>query len=260
MSYELAGTGQHMSYVSYGNFQEAWSQHSNKLRCIVEDRAVRRICEVGGGANPALGLEYVQRHNLDYTILDISAEELAKAPNGYRKVVANICGQLPQNLGGYDLVFTKMLCEHVPDGEVFHRNVHQLLRPGGLAFHFFPTLYAPPFVANVLLPERLAGLLLDIFAPRDKRQHGKFPARYSWCRGPTARQTQRLTSVGYDILEYRGFFGHSYYRRLPGFRQGADTFARYLVKKPNPNLTTFAYLVMQKRAEGAAGSATKAAA
>ena len=46
-----------------------------------------------------------------------------------------------------------MLAEHVPDGYRFHSNLFELLKPGGVAFHFMPTLYSPPFVINRLLPE-----------------------------------------------------------------------------------------------------------
>src|ERR1700721_1406514 len=53
----------------------------------------------------------------------------------------------------YDLVFSKMLCEHLPDARTFHANCLRLLRPGARAVHFFPTLYTLPFVANRLIPE-----------------------------------------------------------------------------------------------------------
>jgi hypothetical protein len=34
-----------------------------------------------------------------------------------------------------------MLCEHLPGPRPFTSNCFNLLRPGGLAVHFFPTLY-----------------------------------------------------------------------------------------------------------------------
>ena len=48
-------------------------------------------------------------------IIDISAKELAKAPAGYRKRVLDVTQPLTGKEGTYDLVFSKMLAEHVSD-------------------------------------------------------------------------------------------------------------------------------------------------
>jgi SAM-dependent methyltransferase len=232
--------------VSFGKFQEAWQGFFWAVRGLIEANNLKRVCDVGGGANPVLPSDYLDAKGIDYTILDISADELAKAPPGYRRVQADICARDLADLGGFDLIFTKMLAEHVVDGQVFHQNVLRLLSRGGIAFHFFPTLYAPPFVANRLLPERLTHTLLDIFSPRDKVKQGKFPAYYSWCRGPTSSQIERLEALGYEILEYRGFYGHSYYKKLPPLHAACNAATEFLLKHPLPQLTTFAYLTMRK--------------
>lgn len=44
------------------------------------------VADVGGGANPALDCEFVQQHNVDYALLDISQAELDKAPAYFRKI------------------------------------------------------------------------------------------------------------------------------------------------------------------------------
>jgi len=166
--------------VSYGYYHEAWSEHANTLRALIEQNKVSRVCEVGGGANPLLPLDYLRARNIEYTILDVSQEELDKAPSDYRKVVADICDSNIRGLGKFDLVFTKMLAEHVQDGGAFHHNVYGMLSPGGLAFHFFPTLFTPPLIFNWLLPEWITRRLLQVFVPRDQTKHGKFPAYSSW--------------------------------------------------------------------------------
>jgi hypothetical protein len=234
------------SKVSFGHDYEAWNGHAKTLRELIEQNNVHKVCEVGGGANPLLPVEYLRSHSLEYTILDISQEELDKAPAEYHKVLADICASDIRQLGQFDLVFTKMLAEHVRDGRAFHRNIHTMLSPGGLAFHFFPTLFAPPFLLNWLFPEWITRRLLQLFAPRDQRKHGKFPAHYSWCRGPSARQLARLTELGFEIIEYRGFFGHGYYKRIPGLREASAAIARRLVVHPIASLTTFAYVIARK--------------
>lgn len=235
--------------IKYAHSAEAWANSFAYLEQLIRSKSVRRVLEVGGGANPTFSLDFVREHGLEYTVLDISADELAKAPQGYLKVQADITSPTLNLSGGYDLVFSKMLAEHVKSGKTFHRNVHGLLAPGGMAFHFFPTLYAPPFVVNRLLPERLAeGVLHLLQSGRDKEgHHAKFPAYYSWCRGPMPSQIRRFESLGYRLEEYIGFFGHDgYYLRLPMLAKVHRAFSNWLVRHPVPWLTSFAYVVLIK--------------
>lgn len=234
--------------IRYERAAIGWFGYDDYLRALASRPGVRRVCEIGGGANPALPLEFVHEHGLEYTVLDISAEELAKAPEGYVKVHADIINLSDELPGGYDLIFSRMVAEHVPDGEVFHRNIHRLLAPGGIAFHYFPTLYTLPFVINLLMPHRLSDAILHrVQGGREKHgQHGKFPAFYSWCYGPTARQLARLRGVGFEIEEYIGYYGHSYYRHFPPLHRLHEWLCQKLVDHPIPQLTTTCYLVVRK--------------
>ncbi len=234
------------SQVSYRRSEEAWSGFEAFLKQLIETRGVRTICEIGGGANPVLPIEYIQEHSLQYTVLDISESELQKAPAIYHKIAADIASKDFSSDGKtFDLVFSKMLAEHIRNASQFHANIRTMLSPGGVAAHFFPTLYAFPFLVNRLIPESLSDRLLNVFAPRDRYQHAKFPAYYQWCRGPTRRQFQRLASVGLEVVEYVGFFGHAgYYRRLPGIREIHELTIRTLMRSPNPHLTSYAFLVV----------------
>ena len=234
------------SRVRFGHSREAFADYDATLKRLIESNSCRSICEVGGGANPALPLAYVSASGLRHCLLDVAPEELAKAPVGYEKIVADICSGSAPPGGPFDLVVSKMLAEHVRQPLLFHRNVHSLLRPGGLAFHFFPTLYALPFVANFLLPERASAVALRLFSPRDPVRHRKFPAYYRWCRGPTASQTNRFERLGYVVEEYVGFFGHGYYDRVPLLRNLHRLATAYLLRHPVPLLTSFAYLILRK--------------
>lgn len=236
-----------MAHVAFGPSEEAWKGHTATVQRLIEQNGLKQICEIGGGANPALPLDYIQRNNLCYTILDTSAAELAKAPEGYNKTRGDITDEDLWCRDAFDLMFSKMLAEHIKDGEAFHRNVHRLLSSGGIAFHFFPTLFALPFVVNRIVPERIASGLLDMFAPRDEYQHGKFPTYYSWCRGPTKNQLDRFTDLGYAVMEYRGFFGHEgYYQKLPLLQKVSRQIAHCLLKHPVAHLTSYAYVVLKK--------------
>jgi uncharacterized UPF0146 family protein len=235
--------------VIYGRSEEAWNGFNQHVVQLIDHRHCQRILEIGAGRNPALTVDFVQSRGLEYTLLDISSDEMKKAPNSLRKIQADIASDDIDGIGEYDLVFSRMLAEHVRDGAVFHRNVYRLLAANGIAFHFFPTLYAPPFLLNRLLPEKVAEILLYGVQPgrREGEGHPKFPAQYSWCRGPTKRQIDRLKSLGYNIEEYAGFFGHcGYYKRVRPVEQLHHLFVRWLLCHPVPWLTSFAYVVLSK--------------
>jgi 2-polyprenyl-3-methyl-5-hydroxy-6-metoxy-1,4-benzoquinol methylase len=235
--------------IKYQHAIVAWRGVESEIEKQIIDSGARTVLEVGGGANPLFDKSFIDAHGLAYTLLDISATELAKAPDCYHKVVADICASSINIEGRFDFIFSRMLAEHVPNGAAFHRNTFKLLSPGGRAFHFFPTLWAPPFVVNRLLPERLAETLLHaIQAGRERSgKVAKFPALYSWCRGPTAAQVRRFESLGYEVVSYVGFFGHgAYYLKFPLLLRWHSAFTRWLVAHPQPWLTSFAQVTLKK--------------
>ena len=246
-----------MPEVAYEHSDVVWGQYEQSLLDLIDRTGAKRVLDIGGGASPTLAVGAIEARGLDCTVIDISAEELAKAPDAYRKVPADIAAadfKLPdvaagERRGEFDLAFSKMLAEHVRDGRQFHRNVLKVLAPGGLAVHFFPTLYAPPFVVNRLMPETLSARVLDAVAPRDKVRKGKFPAYYQWCRGPTGRQIRRFEDLGYEVVKYTGYFGHpGYYRRLGPLKAIHDRITAGLLKNPRPGLTSYARVVLRKPA------------
>jgi SAM-dependent methyltransferase len=234
--------------VRYDLSPVAWRDYPSFLQRLIEAEGARRICELGGGANPALPLDYVREHDLDYVVVDVSESELAKAPTGYTTLSADASATDFALADEFDLVLSIMVLEHLPNPELFHRNVHKLLRRGGTAFHFFPTWYAAPFVANRFLPESLsrAALRRVQVGRDDSGKHGKFKAYYRWCRGPTARQIKRFEQVGFRVEEFIGFFGHGYYGGIRGLRALDGRLGPTLVRYPLPFLTSFAFVVLRK--------------
>lgn len=235
--------------LTYRDSKEAWDEYESTIVRLIRESGAKKVCDVGGGANPVLPIETLQELGLEYTVLDISAEELDKAPSEYSKLVADITAGEPPATEEFDLVFSKMLAEHVKDAERFHRNVNSMLRQGGLAFHFFPTLYAFPFLLNVLIPEAFTGWLLRKVMPHRTQEgnHAEFPAYYRWCRGPLHGQLRRLRSTGFEVAEYHSFYGHDgYYKRL-GPLLGLHNAEAALLKGMRSKLfTSFAYVVLRK--------------
>mgnify|MGYP000093579372 FL=1 len=205
------------------------------------------ICDIGGGANPLLDEKIIRKIGLKYYILDISKKELEKAPISYNKLNKDISSVEFDIKNQFDLVFSKMLAEHIKDAELFHFNVNKLLVKGGIAVHFFPTLYSLPFIVNKIIPEGFSMKLLNIISPRDNYQHAKFPAYYKWCRGPYKNSIERFIRSKYEILEYKGGFGHRvYYKKLKIFEKLHDIKTNYLLKHPNPYFTSFALVILKK--------------
>jgi SAM-dependent methyltransferase len=218
------------------------------VKGIIERTSPRSIGDLGGGANPILSPEFIAEHGLDYTVFDVSDEELGKAPAEYAKVVADLSSGEFRPPRPLDLVLSRWLVEHIADPQRFHRTVFDSLVEGGRAVHAFPTLYAIPFLANLLLPEAASARLVSRMFPnrRPGGRHGKFRAHYRWCRGPTPRQLRRFRDIGYEVEEYVGFFGHRYYERWPRLQDAEDRLARLLVNRPVPPLTSFAWVVLRK--------------
>jgi SAM-dependent methyltransferase len=236
--------------VRYDSYRSAKAGFDAYLERLIERTGSRRVCDVGGGANPSLPLDTVARLDLDYVVMDISAEELAKAPDGYRTFRADVAGPRPPELEPQDLVFSRMLAEHIQDPVRFHTNVRAILREGGTAFHFFPTLYALPFLVNRLLPRRTSERFLLKLDPvrRPEGRLPKFPAYYRWCRGPSQRQLERFQRLGYAIEEYVGFFGHDYLAKVPPIQRREERLAATLIAHPVPLLTSYAYVVLRRTA------------
>ncbi len=235
--------------ITYKHYLEAWHNHYPYLIELIIQKNLKKICEIGGGANPLLPLEFIQHYQLEYTVLDISEEELSKAPQGYIKVLGDITSDNIDHLkNDYDLVFSKMLAEHVQSGKKFHHNVRELLRPGGMAFHFFPTLYAIPFMLNKIIPESLSLKLLGRVSKTRNNlgNHGKFPGYYNMCFGPTKNQIRLLQNIGYQIDTYIGFFGHDYFKNIRLFNWLSNLMTRLLIKYPLASLTSYSYMLLTK--------------
>ena len=233
----------------YRVWTSLWADYPERAQALARDPSVTRVCELGGGANPLIPLELIAERGLDHEVADLAPAELAKAPEGYRTVLADATAPEFAARGPFDLIVTAFLAEHIPDPRAFHSVVHAALRPGGLAFHVFPTLYEPTFVANRLVPERITEpLLRRIQRGREPEgDHAKFPAYYRWCRGPTRRQIQRFERAGFEVLEYDGYFGHGYFDRFWFLDRPEQAFSRALTRHPVPALTSYATVMLRRR-------------
>ena len=236
------------SYCSIEKFP-GWSAAPDFFKSLLTEYACTRILEVGSGANPTLSSEFVRSNHLSYTTSDLDAKELEKADAAFEQLVLDLSTNNvdPKLNAAFDCILSRMVGEHVSDGERYHRNIYKMLRPGGISAHCFSTLWTVPFAVNRLLPDPLTDRLLNIFAPRDNHKHAKFKAYYSWSRGPSKKMIQRFERLGFEVIRYTGYFGHSYYsKRLPWLQPLEDLKAELLLKYPVPQLCSYATLILRK--------------
>ncbi len=223
-----------------------WSKTEVFVQELILKYNIKSILEIGAGANPTINQNFIKQHNLSYTISDVDDDELKKADEIYYKLVVDL--SLPDYYLSekFDLVFSRMVGEHISDAKTFHQNVFNILNKNGISFHCFSTLYALPFVANRYLPESISNLLLHKIAPRDKHQHGKFKAHYDWSRGPSKKMIKRFEKIGYEIIEYGGYFGHKYYENFTILNKIERVKSKMLLNYPIPFLTSYAHLILKK--------------
>lgn len=227
------------------NWETSMLGYGDVLKGIVASCPEADILELGAGRRPSFTLEEMPSTVRSYTVNDISAEELALLPDGYDMACFDVSGDASNFSDHYDIVFSRFLAEHVADGEAMHRNVHQVLRDGGVAFHLIPTLYAVPFVINKFFPERMTSLILKVFSPR-RAINPKFPAHYSMCYGDPQRMKRLLTAIGYKRVEIQNFYGHFYYEKIPVLRSVHRRFSEFAARRNWTHLSTYAYIKAYK--------------
>ncbi len=236
--------------ASYADVDEfpGWAAARDFLRDVVVQERATSILEVGSGANPTLEPgDLVDLGVERYTTNDVSADELGKAPHDYETLQADLSQPDWQPDRTYDLIFSRMVNEHIQDGRAYYANLFRALRAGGLTVHCFSTLWSLPFAANRFLPEWVARRMLDLTAG-GYEHHEKFRAYYSWSRGPTRRSIDRFESVGFHVEEYVGYFGHGYYSKVRALHSLERAKTRFLARHPVPQLTSYAVVKLRRPA------------
>lgn len=237
--------------VAFRQFDEfeGWDKFPAFIAEVIARNSAKRVCEIGAGANPAIGRDAIRKYGLTFRAVDQVEAELLKS-GMVDTSVYDVCATAPVPGAPYDLIFSRMTAEHFRDPERAYTNMFEALTPGGLAVHSFATLYALPFVLNRVLPDRVSEFLFELFSPRDRERHDKFRAYYSRCRGPMESQLQFFRNLGYDILDYRAYFGHNYYApRLPLLHLVHRQTTKLLLKAPIALFASYATVILQRPLE-----------
>ncbi|HVZ54546.1 MAG TPA: methyltransferase domain-containing protein [Pseudolabrys sp.] len=228
----------------------AWDNYKRVVHDLCIALKAHRILEVGGGRDPLFTPAEIEELGVEMTVNDISPKELAVLPPGYNTACFDIAGDLSgvgHLLNTQDLAFSRMVFEHVADGQRAWANLYEVLAPGGVAMAFIPTFYSVPFVLNWLLPDALAAAIVKrMFAHRTDEDDPVFPARYSWCFATEGTMRPMLSKIGYREIAILPFYGHNYYVRFPLVRDVHKWFSGLAQSSDMRPLASYAYIVARK--------------
>jgi SAM-dependent methyltransferase len=231
--------------------QWAWDNYEDLVCALALRLGLHDVCEIGGGRDPIFTAHEAEHAGINLIVNDIDAGELARAPAGLSTACFDVSGDLSEignqsNL--YDMMISRMVFEHVENVPQAWANIYQLLRPGGVGLCFIPTLYALPFAINHLIPESVSSRIVKSLFPNRSADGGdpKFPARYEWCFGSERKLRRMLDPIGFSDVHVLPFWGHGYFKRMPGLRE-ADHGFNWLMGQLNiRTLTTYAYVIVRK--------------
>jgi SAM-dependent methyltransferase len=238
-------------YTPYEDW--AWQGYRPSILALAKEYGLTRLMEIGGGRRPLFTPEECEGLGFETTINDISSVELESMKVKFPKFPA-VCFDVSGDIsspeikkGHYDLIYSRMVFEHVKDVEQAWKNVYQLLVPGGVAIAFYPTLYALPFLVNKVIPESVSSKIVDVlYGFRKGRDMLKFPAYYDHCYGDAKRVEPMLQKIGFSDTAVLPFYGHDYFKNLPVLRE-IDNAIHDLARRKNlATLSSYAYAVVRK--------------
>ena len=231
-----------------GRYDDAFGNYPQLVLDLARLFEHPRMLEVGGGRAPLFDQQTMDELGCEYTINDIDPGELARAPEGIRRMAGDIAAPdpvTPEQEKRYDLVFSQMVFEHVADPAQAYRNIARMLAPGGIAISFIPTYYAVPFVLNRLAPEQVTSRLLRLAQPnRHDEGQPKFPAYYRWCTS-TEATLEKLRGSGFRSVQAVTFYGHGYYSKVGPVHAVQNRIARAAQNASLQPMSTYAYLICE---------------
>jgi SAM-dependent methyltransferase len=232
---------------------EGWAWENYRPAVLAFANACRRggrarVLEIGGGRQPLFTPAEAAAAGIDLTVNDIDDRELSFGPSEFAHARFDIAGSIDPALhGGFDVIISRMVMEHVRNAPKAWANMRQLLAPGGVAMAFHPTLFSPPFIVNWLIPEALSARALRLLFPnRHDGDYPKFPALYELCVTSPASTDAIFKACGFSQHLVAPIWGHGYFRSLPGIREADQALQRLAEQRDWRWMTSYAYTLAQR--------------
>jgi SAM-dependent methyltransferase len=139
-----------------------------------------RVLDVGSGREPTIPAD-MRPADCTYVGLDISESELKRAPAGSYDsfIVGDITDRHPELVGGFDLVVSWQVLEHVRSLDSSLNNAFEYTRPGGQLIAQFSGAYSMFGLINQVVPSSFGPFALKHLLGRDPGT--VFPAHYHHC-------------------------------------------------------------------------------
>jgi SAM-dependent methyltransferase len=201
-----------------------------------------RILDVGSGRKPALQPS-MRPPVTHYVGLDVSADELERAPDGsYDQVYVCDVAQLhPELIARFDLIVSWQVLEHVKPLDRALENLRTYLVPGGRFVALFSGSFSAFGVINAVMPRRLGVWAMHRLLGRPP--DSVFPAHYDHCwSGAMKRMLDRWSS--FQVTP--GFRGASYFAFSPLAQRMYLAYENWAAHAHHENLATH-YLVTATR-------------
>ena len=205
-----------------------------------------KVLEIGAGASPFLTDRDVTINNIEYYISDIDDELLGRASVSNAIAIIGDLTDKPFNQK-FDLIFSKMVLEHLPSPMAFHKNILSMVTEQTIVCHFFATKYGVPSLLNMMLPDKVSDAIVYKLQKRDQEMEGKFKAYYRSCWGPTHKSQEYFKNLGFNIVSYAGYLGSGYLSRFPFWGRFEKLYSKALLKFNLPILTSNAILILRKQ-------------
>lgn len=215
-------------------FVSAYDDYEKAIAAIPKDAFV---LEVGVGAFPSI----VNGEN--YYCLDPDSSELEKV-KCKNKIFSSV--EDYETTIRFDFIVSQMVLEHVENPTVFHEKVFRLLKPTGLAIHFFACGKSIPSRINSFLPERISDFILRKTRSRDIDKEPKYKAFYLWTNIFQEAIVNRYVEVGYIIKSQAIYIGHNYLHAVPVFKVLENMFSKLTYKLRWKSSASVALLILNK--------------
>jgi SAM-dependent methyltransferase len=231
--------------------QWAWDNYETLVVDLAHRFRLVDVCEMGGGRDPIFSSGEAEARNLNLIVNDIDAGELALTPAGLKTACFDIAGDLSE-IGGqgdlYEMMFSRMVFEHIDGTPKAWANMHRLLKPGGIGLCFFPTLYSWPFLLNHIIPESASRAIVHRLFPSraDEGDDPKFPALYDHCVSSERKLGRLLRETGFSDVHIMPFWGHGYLKGFPFIREIEGGLNHLAAKADIRLLTTYCIAVVRK--------------
>lgn len=174
---------------------------------------------------------------IDYSLLSL------KKHKTIHKKVRGDASLLPFKENSFDLITANMVVEHFYAPEIQIKEIHRILKPGGLFIFHTPNIFGYVIMMAKLVPERIKKKLIYILEGRNEED--VFPTYY---KANSESQIRELAeSIGFNVLEIRMLVSSAKSSVIPPIAAIELLLIRMLMARPFKKLRANIIATLQKK-------------